>query len=119
MRRLPNYVHGFLDRHGKARHYFRRRGFKRVSLPGLPYSKEFLEAYQAALAGGSAPIIIASKRTYPGTVSAAVVGYFGSGAFLSLADETRRTRRHALERFRAEHGDKRVDAALREGRPAR
>jgi hypothetical protein len=29
MRRPPKYVQHFLDRHGKARFYFRRAGFKR------------------------------------------------------------------------------------------
>ena len=32
----PLYTHGFLDRHGKARFYLRRPGFKQVPLPGLP-----------------------------------------------------------------------------------
>ena len=38
MRRPPPYCNGFIDRHGKARWYFRRAGLKRASLPGLrPY----------------------------------------------------------------------------------
>jgi len=36
MRRPPKYVHGFIDRHGKPRFYFRKAGFKKVPLPGLP-----------------------------------------------------------------------------------
>jgi hypothetical protein len=36
MRRPPQYVNGFIDRYGKARWYFRRAGFKKVPLPGLP-----------------------------------------------------------------------------------
>jgi hypothetical protein len=44
----------------------------------------------------------------PGTINAAVVNYFSSSAFASLAPETRRVRRNILERFRAEHGDKRL-----------
>jgi hypothetical protein len=55
---LPiKYIHAFRDRHGKTRHYFRRPGFKPVPLPGLPGSAEFIAAYQAALAGESAPRI--------------------------------------------------------------
>jgi hypothetical protein len=34
----------------RRRYYFRRRGFKKVALPGLPGSQEFMAAYQAALA---------------------------------------------------------------------
>ena len=48
------YVHSFIDHNGHPRHYFRRPGFKRVTLPGLPGSAEFMEAYQAALAGQTA-----------------------------------------------------------------
>lgn len=44
------YVHGFVDRHGKSRFYFRRPGFKQVALPGLPRSPGFMAAYEAALA---------------------------------------------------------------------
>jgi hypothetical protein len=36
MRRSPKYVQAFIDRHGKARFYFRKPGFKTVPLPGLP-----------------------------------------------------------------------------------
>ena len=68
MRRAPKYVHGFIDRHGKARFYFRRRGFKKVRLPGLPWSPEFMAAYEAALAGQ--PMEIGSARTKPGTIRA-------------------------------------------------
>jgi hypothetical protein len=32
MRRPPKFVHGFIDRHGKPRWYFRRAGFKQVRL---------------------------------------------------------------------------------------
>jgi integrase len=103
------YVHEFRDRHGKVRRYFRRPGFKRIALPGLPGSAEFMAAYQAALAGDAvAKVEIGASRTIPGTVAAAVVSYFNSAVFQSLAAETRRTRRNILDRFRAEHGDKRV-----------
>ena len=40
--KLPRYVHGFLDRHGKPRFYFRRAGFEAKPLHGLPYSPEFM-----------------------------------------------------------------------------
>jgi integrase len=103
------YVNAFRDRHGRLRHYFRRPGCKSVTLPGLPGSVEFMEAYQAALAGETAPRLeIGASRTKPGTVAALTVGYFNSLAFHILAPETKRTRRNILERFRAEHGEKRV-----------
>src|SRR5262245_15445903 len=48
--RLP-YIHEFRDRHGKVRRYARPPGRKQTPLPGAPGSAEFMEAYQAALAG--------------------------------------------------------------------
>jgi integrase len=48
--RLPKYIQAFVDREtGLAYYYFRRRGAPRVRLPGLPYSAEFMAAYQRAL----------------------------------------------------------------------
>jgi integrase len=104
------FVHAFIDRHGKARHYFRRSGFKRIPLPGLPGSAEFMEAYQGALAlGNEQPRqTVGAARSVAGTVNAAVVGYYGSMRFANLAERTQRERRRILEHFRLEHGDKRV-----------
>ena len=49
MRRLPKFVHGYLDRHGRPRHYLRRPGRVQCSLLGLPWSEEFMTAYTAAM----------------------------------------------------------------------
>ena len=105
---LPfKFVHSYRDRHGKTRHYFRRPGCKSVTLPGVPGSAEFMEAYQAALAGESAPRIeIGAARTKPGSVAAAVALYLGSIDFGSLAHATRRDRRRILERFRETYGER-------------
>jgi integrase len=106
LRRPPKYVQGFIDRHGKARFYFRRPGFKGVALPGLPWSPDFMVAYEAALA--EAPREIGARRTIPGTVNAVVIGYFGSAAFHNLAPASQRQYRGIMERFRRTHGDKRI-----------
>lgn len=103
------HVHAFVDRHGRVRHYFRRRGAKQVPLPGLPGSAEFMAAYQAALAGMTAPAVeIGANRTKPGTVDAAVVGYYQRLTFRELAPSTQRMRRQIIERFRVEHGAKQI-----------
>ena len=61
------------------------------------------------MAGDTMPRVeIGASRTKPGTVSAAVITYYASVAFLSLAPGTRQMRRNILERFREAHGDKRV-----------
>jgi len=62
MRRPPKFVNGYIDRHGKPRFYFRRAGFKKVPLPGLPWSPEFMAAYEEAFAGQPTPIGAARVR---------------------------------------------------------
>jgi Phage integrase family len=115
MRRPPKFVQGFIDRRGTPRFYFRRPGFRRVPLPGLPWSPEFMAAYEIAMGGESAPRIeIGSSRTKPGTVNALVVVYYNSADWNALAFETQRTRRRIIERFRVQHGDKRVALLQRE-----
>jgi integrase len=105
--RLPRYVHAYVDRHGRARYYFRKAGHKNVPLRGLPFSTEFMDAYAVAKEGAPrSEIGITKSRS--GTVAAAVASYFGSWAFQKLAPETRRTRKNILERFRDQHGDKRI-----------
>src|SRR5712671_2312543 len=103
------YIHEFADRHGKVRRYVRLPGGQRMPLPGAPGTEAFMEAYAAALAGAAAtPAAIGAARTLPGTVNAAIVSYLSSAAFAALASDTRAPRRRILERFRVEHGDKRV-----------
>jgi hypothetical protein len=112
--KMPKYTQAFIDRHGTARFYFRKAGSNRVPLPGLPWSPQFMAAYEAALEGRLPRIEIGASRTKPGTISALVVSYLNSVVFQALAPETRRTRRNILERFRAEHSDKRSALLKRE-----
>jgi integrase len=98
------YVQAWVDRDGRVHRYFRRPGFPRVRLPGLPGSAEFNRAYEAALEGPHLPI--GGKRSRPGSLSAAIAGYYTSLEFRSLATGTQAMRRAILERFRAAHGDK-------------
>jgi integrase len=96
---------------GKPRYYFRRPGFKSVPLRGLPWSPEFMEAYKVAINGECENHETGSKRTVPGTVNAAIISYYNLSAdFRALADGTQTMRRAILERFREEHGDKRIAA---------
>lgn len=97
MSRPPKYVHDFFDRHGKPRFYFRRAGFKTMPLPGLPWSPEFMAAYEAALAGQ--PLQIGSGRVKPGTFRALAVSYFNSIGFRSLKGSTQTIYRNAIERL--------------------
>jgi integrase len=85
-------------------HYFRRAGFPRVRLPGLPFSPEFMAAYQEAMALAPAPI--GASRNKPGSISAAITEYYHSQAFRSLTGGTPAQRRRVLERFREQYGQK-------------
>jgi integrase len=105
-RKLPKYVQGWVDREGRPHCYFRRSGYPRVPLKGLPWSPQFLADYEAALQ--TPQLQIGAKRTKPGSVNAATAGYFTSLEFRSLAAGTQKMRRAILERFRKEHGDKPV-----------
>ena len=107
--KMPKYTHGYIDQHGKPRFYLRRAGHKKIALPGLPWSPEFMAAREAALQGEWAKPEIGAKRTVAGTVNAALVSYYQSSAFNDgLAESSRKMRRAILERFREEHGDKRM-----------
>jgi integrase len=113
MRRPPKYVNGYIDRHGKPRFYFRRAGFKGVALPGLPWSPEFMAAYEEAFTG-QGKVEIGAKRTIPGTVRALAVSYFQSVDFRSMQVSTQGVYRNIIEAFCREHGDKRAAALQRQ-----
>jgi integrase len=105
----PDFVHGPFRARGRLYCYFRKPGCERVALPLPIGSAEFWGAYQAALAVSAPRRDIGASRNKPGTVAALVAAYFGSAEFKhEIAEDTRRTRRPILNRFREEHGDKRV-----------
>jgi hypothetical protein len=109
--KLPH-VNSFRNRHGTMVFYFRKRSCKSVRLRGVPGSAEFMAAYAEAVEGQK-PIEIGAKRSPAGSVAATIGLYLGSTAFANLATETQRTRRNILERFREQHGDKRIAAIER------
>jgi integrase len=99
------FVQAWVDGDGRAHHYFRRAGFPRVRLPGVPGSPEFNRIYEAAL--GSTPDPVGASRSKPGSVAAAIASYFASSAFgKDLKPDTQAVRRFVLEAFKREHGDK-------------
>ena len=106
------YANAFRNRNrkdGRIRYYFRRRGQKAIPLPGAPGSDEFMAAYAMALATvPDQPSKIGVDRTMPGTIDALAVSYYKSAEWQGLAEETRKTRRRIIERFRLQHGTKRV-----------
>ena len=99
------FVQAFKDRHGRMRHYFRRPGFERVTLPGLPGSAEFMAAYSAAVED---PVKVdhAAGRVQPRSINALMMEYYRSTDFLTLNPSTSRAYRRILDGFRDVHGDK-------------
>jgi hypothetical protein len=75
---MPKYTHGYINRHGKPCFYLRRPGHKKVRLPGLPWSPEFMQARELALQGNGGKIEIGASQTIAGTVGAALVSYYQS-----------------------------------------
>jgi integrase len=96
--KLPKFVHGFVDRHGRPRFYLRRKGFAKVALPGIPWSPQFMTAYESALAGQPA-IQPGSSNIKPGTIRALAASYFVSPAFRSLKPRSQYVYRCTIERF--------------------
>jgi hypothetical protein len=119
MRRPPKFVNGYIDRHGKPRFYFRRKGFKKIALPGFPWSPEFMAAYERAMAGQ--PPESGSKRTLPGSIRALAASYYNSLAFRSMKPITQTVYRNIIDRFcretdrqGQEYGDKSAATLQRE-----
>ena len=102
MRKPPKYVHGYIDCRGRPRWYLRRAGHKRVPLPGLPWSPEFMAAYEAAMGGGK--IEPGKSKIDRGSISDLITLYYQTAAFTRLSYATRQTYRGILERFGAEYG---------------
>jgi integrase len=118
--KLPRYIKGYVDRNGKARFYFRRAGFKSVALPGLPWSSDFMQAYERAMAGQ--PTAIGAARVLPGSMHALAISYYGSSPdYLGMEPSSQRVRRNIIEKFCREtdvnglhNGDKRAASLQRD-----
>ena len=89
--RLP-YVHEYRDRHGKLRRYVRRPGLRRIALPGLPGSPEFMQAYQDAIGGP----VARPRAPKAGTLAALAAEFFASTEFANLKPSSRRLYRVTL-----------------------
>ena len=104
---LP-YVHRTVNRHGKAYWSFRKKGSKRVRLPGKPGEKCFMEIYGQCLEESSAPIKDSLIKVKPGSMAALVHNWYESGEFKQLRESTRTTYRGEMNRFLIPHGGKPV-----------
>lgn len=103
----PKHINRFIDRHGKRRDMCRVPGQKSFTLPGLPWSEEYMAAYSAALAR-IPNTEIGVDRTQPGTIDALAIAHYRSAEWQNLAPETQKNRRRIIEKFRARNGTKRA-----------
>jgi integrase len=96
------YVQAFEDRHGTMRYYFRRKGYKRITLPGPPGSTKFAAAYEAARQAmkPAATSVVEGPRS----MGAAIAEYYLSLPFKSKTLSTQKGYRDVLEKFRGEYG---------------
>lgn len=96
-----DYLRHEKSRHGKWRWYFRKDNGPRIRLHGVYRSREFMEAYAAALEGRTVEPV-APART--GSISWLVSRYEASGDFLALADSSRYMRSNLLKKLTDANG---------------
>jgi len=101
------YVHSYRDRHGKHRHYYRRKG-QRFALPGRPGEAQFMAAYEAAAANYTNDQAARPSNSNDRTFDTLAVAYFQSPAFIALRPSTKTTYRGIIDRCREAHGSKRI-----------
>lgn len=107
------YIHAYRDRHGRRRYYFRRRG-KNTTLPGLPGSREFMDAYAICLEKFERQPIVRLEPPARRSFSALAIAYFSSANYQSLSQGSQSIYRRTLEPFLKEHGHRRADQMKRE-----
>lgn len=108
-RLLPKYVSAFLDRHGKERLRFRRKGFADYYFRAAFGTPAFMQEYRACLDGiAAAAIDPGADRAVPGSFNSLIASYYRTPDWLSPSDATRANRRRVIEHFRREHGHRMV-----------
>jgi integrase len=94
------------DRHGNVRIYFRKRGQRKVRLPGPMGSEAFWSAYREAAAGQIQNKPALPTKPHKSTFRWLCEAYYGSAEFKLLAPRTRAVRRRILDRFCEKNGDR-------------
>jgi integrase len=97
-RKLDPYTSIFVDRHGKERCRFRRRGMS-CYLPH-PSAKGYQEAYRRALQG----LAPSEPRADPLTINDLLPRFYASVRFRQGGTDWQATRKRVLEAFRADYG---------------
>jgi integrase len=99
---LP-YIHAFLDRHGRARYYFRHKG-KRWPLPS-PGDPGFMAAYEACKARIANPPQAPARVAFlPGSLGWAIEKFLASDDFSNRAKATKAQDRRLLDELKRHAG---------------
>jgi integrase len=107
--RLYRYLVEDVDRHGKVRTYFRRKGQPKIPLKEIPGTAAFEAEYQRAFSGElKPPSATQHVQTRPQSMRWLCEQYYASAAFQSLAPSTRKVRRGILEAI----CDRRIEGSL-------
>lgn len=101
------YIHEYRRTNGDLVRYVRRPGWPKVTLPGLPGTPEFMEAYAAAMSGETPPSKI-NKTALAGSLAELVLRYYASPRFDNRSPQTKRLYRHVLEKHIARDGNRLV-----------
>jgi hypothetical protein len=97
------YMHAFVDRHGRARHYFRHQG-KRWPLPA-PGEQGFTAAYEACKARiVTNPAPVARVAFLPGSLGWAIEKFLASDDYRARAEATKTGDRRLLDELRRHAG---------------
>ncbi len=96
----PKYIVEDVDRYGKVRIYFRRKGQRKILIEALPDTPEFWEAYSAATQGRSLVAKTKGATWIPareGTLRWLCQAYFAAADYRRLDPSTQIVRRRVLE----------------------
>ncbi len=99
----PHVGKGFLDRHGKRRYRFRRKGYTTHYFVADHGTKAFEREYAACM--DADPIVVQGQPAKAGTVSDVIGRYYADNAFHNLRPSTQKVYRGVLERFRDAFGN--------------
>ena len=105
--KLPPYVMPDKQRDGRPRWLFRRRGYKKVTLKGVPFSKEFWDSYAAAMSGQTQPGASQPIKSKRATANTRTLGWlceqwYASGLFMQNVKLTQDGKKYVLNEVRRE-----------------
>jgi len=97
---LPPNVNAVIDRHGKTRYRFRRKGWRSAYLPGKPGDADFHAAYAAVVKSGAKVVDVQSpRRPTPRSLDDLLSRYRSSTRWRKKGARTQLVQGRILDRF--------------------